>query len=54
MNDLQAKIKAAFDLISSIPVKENAVEVMAAAKEHLRQAYKMAEVQDGRQDDRGT
>lgn len=54
MNDLQKKINAAFDLISTIPVKENAVEVMAAAKENLRQAYKMAESEvatDGGQDD---
>lgn len=58
MNDLQGKIKAAFDLISTIPVKQDSVEIMAAAKENLRQAYQMAaesEVKaNGGQDDRGT
>lgn len=42
LNDLQKEIDMAFKLISSIPVKEDSVELMAAAKSHLRKAYKMA------------
>lgn len=43
MNELQKTINKAFDLISAIPVSGDGVEVMAAAKDALRQAYKMAE-----------
>lgn len=46
MNDLQKLINTAFDLISTIPVRQDSVEVMAAAKDNLRQAYKMAETED--------
>lgn len=42
MNDKIAKeLDAAFRLISSIFVKENDVDTMAVAKQHLRNAYAM-------------
>lgn len=51
MNDVQKEIKRSFELISSISVSGDNVEMMAAAKEALRLAYKMSEVKDnGRQD----
>ncbi len=43
MNEVQKEINMAFRLISSIPVKEDAVDYMAAAREHLRNAYNLAE-----------
>lgn len=43
MNEIMKSINEAFRLISSIYVRENDVEVMAAAKAHLREAYKAAE-----------
>lgn len=42
MNDKIAKeIDTAFKLISSIYVKENDVDTMAVAKQHLRNAYSL-------------
>ena len=43
MNELQKTINEAFEYISAIPVSGDAVEVMAAAKDALRRAYKLAE-----------
>lgn len=51
MGEIKKEIEMAFSLISSIPVTQDAVELMAAAKEHLRKAYKLTnqrkEVQNG-------
>lgn len=43
MNDVQKTINEAFDYICAIPVTGNAVELMAAAKDALRRAYKLLE-----------
>ena len=42
MTDIQKEIDQAFKLLSSIPVNGDAVDVAAAAREHLRTAYKIA------------
>lgn len=42
MTDMQKEIDAAFKLLSSIPVNGDGVDVMAAARNHLREAYKLA------------
>lgn len=42
MTDLQKEINQAFKLISAVPVSGDGVDVMAAAREHLRTAYQMA------------
>lgn len=56
MDKVKRHIDEAFKLISAIPVKEDGVELMASAKQHLRAAYglikdaeqpKTEEVQDG-------
>lgn len=44
MNEVQKTINEAFKYIASIPVTGDAVELMAAAKDALRRAYKLAEV----------
>ncbi len=49
MNEAQKRIDEAFSYISSIPVAGDNVELMAAAKESLRAAYKLAG--DGKSDD---
>lgn len=43
MTDLQKELDQAFALVSAIPVSGDGVELMAAAKEHLRNAFKLAE-----------
>lgn len=43
MTDLQKELDQAFSLISAIPVSGEGVELMAAAREKLRKAFKMAE-----------
>lgn len=50
MNELQKKLSEAFDLISAIPVKGDAVDVMAAAKNALRAAYNMSETPEVKED----
>ena len=40
--EILKSIDEAFNLISSIYVRQNDVEVMAMAKAHLREAYKAA------------
>lgn len=49
MKELQEKLKKAFNLLSAIPVTGDHVEVMAAARELLREAHKLAgeAVKDG-------
>ena len=42
MNELQKAINEAYKMISAIPVEGDHVEVMAAARGHLRRAYKLA------------
>lgn len=39
MNDIKQHLDDAFKLISSIPVSQDNVEIMAAAKAKLRTAY---------------
>ena len=39
MTDIMKSIDAAFRLISSIPVKDQEVDTMSAARQHLRRAY---------------
>ena len=47
MNELQNKINEAYELISAVSVSGDNVELIAAAKESLRQAYKRAETEEG-------
>lgn len=42
MNDIQKAIQEAHRLISVIPVSGNAVDVMAAARVHIKAAYEKA------------
>lgn len=42
MNNIQKELDQAFKLVSGIPVKGEAVELMFAAKEHLRKAFSLA------------
>lgn len=44
MTDIQREIDAAFKLVSAIPVRGDAVDLMAAVREHLRSAYNLAAV----------
>lgn len=43
MNELQKHIDQAYKLISAFAVKGDGVEVIAGVREHLRQAYALAE-----------
>lgn len=60
MNELQKALDDAYSALAAIPVSGDLVEVMAAAREHLRRAYKLAAPEtkegeaDGRQDNRRT
>lgn len=42
MKELQEKLSKAYNLLSAIPVTGDNVEIMAAARELLREAHKMA------------
>lgn len=42
MKELQDKLSKAFNLLSVIPVTGDHVEIMAAARELLREAHKQA------------
>ena len=42
MTNLQEKLSKAFNLLSAIPVTGDHVEIMAAARELLREAHKLA------------
>ena len=52
MNDLQKELDKAFAMISNIPVTGDGVELMAAAREHLRRAYQLAKPEE-EESDRG-
>lgn len=43
INEIQKEAKATYELLGAIPVSGDLVEVMAAAREHLRRVYKLAE-----------
>lgn len=43
MTELQKEIDQAFACISAIPVSGDGVEIMAAAREHLREAFRLAQ-----------
>lgn len=42
MKELREKLDKAFHLLSAIPVSGDNVEIMAAARELLREAYKLS------------
>ena len=42
MNEAQKEIKAALDLLSSLSVRGDVVDFMAAVKIRLREAYRLA------------
>lgn len=43
MTKLQEELDKAFKFVSAIPVSGDGVELMAAAREHLRNAFKLAD-----------
>ena len=43
MSELEKEIDRAFACLSAIPVSGDGVEIMAAAREPLRQAFKLAQ-----------
>ena len=43
MTELQKEIDMAFACLSAIPVNGDNVEIMAAAREHLREAFQLAQ-----------
>ena len=43
MSELEKEIDRAFACLSAIPVSGDGVEIMAAARERLRQAFKLAQ-----------
>ena len=46
MTKMQEELGLAFKLLSAIPVSGEGVEAMAAAREHLRNAFKLAEKEE--------
>lgn len=42
MTNLQEELDKAFACVSAIPVSGDSVEMMAAAREHLRKAFRLA------------
>ena len=46
MNELQKELDAVWNLLASIPVRGDAVDIMAAARGGLRRAFKLAEGDD--------
>nr|DAQ96404.1 MAG TPA: hypothetical protein [Caudoviricetes sp.] len=46
MNELQKELDAVWNLLASIPVKGDAVDIMAAVRGGLRRAFKLAEKDD--------
>lgn len=42
MNETQKEIKAALELLSGLSVSGDVVDLMAAVKVHLREAYRLA------------
>lgn len=51
MTDLQKELDQAFKLMSAVPVSGDGVDVMAAAREHLRTAYQMAAQEEEEKND---
>lgn len=43
MEELKKELDIVFKLISAVPVTGEGVDVMAAARDHLRTAYKLLE-----------
>ena len=43
MTDLQTALEKAYAFLSSIPVSGDSVEIMAAAREQLRNAFRMTQ-----------
>ena len=48
--DLKTEIDAAFKLVSSLSVNGDAVDVMAAVRDHLREAYQLAEAAEEKEE----
>lgn len=46
MEELKKELNAVYDLMKTIPVRGDLVEVMAEARRHMRQAYKLTETQE--------
>ncbi len=46
MNDLQKELDAVWNLLAGIPVRGDAVDIMAAARVGIRRAYKLAEPEE--------
>ena len=46
MNELQKELDAVWNLLASIPVRGDAVDILAAARGGLRRAFKLAEKDD--------
>lgn len=42
MTDIQKEINQAYKFASAVPVNGDAVDIMAAVRNHLRTAYKLA------------
>lgn len=50
MNELKKNLKEAFDLLATIPVQGNNVDIMHAARVKLRIAYQLAEAADKKEE----
>lgn len=46
MNELQKELDSVWNLLAGIPVRGDAVDIMAAARGGLRRAYKLAEPEE--------
>ena len=46
MNELQKELDAVWNLLASLPVRGDAVDIVAAARGGLRRAFKLAEKDD--------
>ena len=42
MNDIQKEINEAYRMVSAVPVSGDAVDVMAGARIHLKEAFRLA------------
>lgn len=47
MTELHEELKQAYAFLSAIPVSGDHVEIMAAAREHLRKAFRLAGPEKG-------
>ena len=43
MEELRKELNTAYKLVDAIPVRGEMIEVMAQARQHLRNAYKLTE-----------